>query len=119
MNIGEKILAQCDPIIGCVTPPDYIKRPSAAGDLTPLLDFLNNFLKLIFIAAGLWAFINLIMAGFGYMTAGGDPKQLTKAWDRIWQSLLGLLIIVSSFLIAAIMGILLFKDPLAILRPKL
>lgn len=81
--------------------------------------FLNSFLKLVFIAAGLWGFINLILAGYQFMTAGGDAKKVGEAWARIWQSLVGLLIIVSSFLIAAIMGILLFKDPSAILQPKL
>lgn len=81
--------------------------------------FLNSLLKLVFIAAGLWGFLNLILAGYQFMTAGGDPKKVGEAWARIWQSLLGLLIIVSSFLIAAIMGILLFKDPAAILQPKL
>ncbi len=48
-----------------------------------------------------------------------DPKAVEKAWTRIWQTLLGLFIIVSSFLIAAVIGVVLFKDPSAILNPKL
>jgi hypothetical protein len=108
-----------DPI-GKVSPPPFIQSGiDASGKFTGILVFLNSLLKLLFIAAGLWGFLNLIFAGYQFMTAGGDPKAVGKAWERIWQSLLGLLIIVASFLIAAIMGILLFKDPTAILQPKL
>jgi hypothetical protein len=53
------------------------------------------------------------------MTAGGDPKNFSKAWDRIWQTLMGLMVIVASFLLAAIIGILFFKNPTAILQPTL
>lgn len=109
-----------DDVLGKISPPAYIKSGiDASGNFTGITEFMNNLLKLVFVIAGIWAFVNLIIAGFGFMTAGGDSKAITKAWDRIWQSFLGLLIIVLSFLIAAIMGILLFKDPTAILNPKI
>lgn len=90
-----------------------------SGKFTGVTSLLNSFLKLIFIAAGLWGFLNIIFAGFSFINAGGDPKNITKAWDKIWQSILGLLIIVVSFLLAAIIGIILFGNPLAILQPSL
>lgn len=113
-----------DPInpIGKITPPPFINLPGidpASGQLTGPVVLLNSLLKLVFIVAGLWAFLNLILAGFGFISAGGDPKNVTKAWEKIWQTLIGLLIIVASFLLAAIFGMLLFKDPTAILQPKL
>lgn len=86
---------------------------------TGLVPFLNNILRLIFVIAGLYAFLNLIIAGFGFMTAGGDPKAIEKSWSRIWQSLIGLIIIVGSFLLAAILGYLLFGDATAILKPQI
>lgn len=115
------LAAVCDPVIGCITPPDFIKPgvDPVSGLPNGLIAFMNALLKLIFAGAGIWAFFNLIFAGFGFMNAGGDPKNISKSWDKIWQSFLGLLIIVSSFLIAAIMGLLLFKDPTAILQPKI
>ena len=116
------LLAQIptDPI-GKITPPPFINLSgiTTGGDLPGPVSLLNSLLKLIFIVAGLWAFLNLILAGFGFVSAGGDPKNVTKAWDKIWQTLVGLLIIVASFLLAAIFGMLLFKDPTAILQPKL
>lgn len=123
MSTIRTILADCtDPAdpIGCISPPSYITPGvDASGFPIGVMTLLNSLLKLVFVVAGLWAFLNLIIAGFGFMNAGGDAKMVTKAWDRIWQSLLGLLIIVVSFLIAAIVGMLLFKDPTAILQPKL
>lgn len=120
MLILSILLAACDLIIGCISPPPNI--PSGIGpqgQLTGITLFLNSILKLIFIAAGLYGFLNIIIAGFDFMSAGGDAKMVARAWSRIWQTVVGLLIIVSSFLLAAIIGIILFKDPTAILQPSI
>jgi len=82
-----------------------------------LTAFFSNILRLIFVVAGIYALINLIIAGFSYMTAGGDSKKLTQAWDRIWQTLLGLAIIAGSFVLAAIFGYILFGNPMFMLNP--
>lgn len=109
------------PGIGRVSPPPFIKEGinTTTGQLTGIMVLLNTLLKLVFIAAGLYAFFNIVIAGFDFINAAGDPKKVATAWERIWQSVLGLLIIVSSFLLAAIIGLILFNDPGAILNPKL
>ncbi len=84
-----------------------------------LLALMNNLLKLVVVIAGLFAFFNLIVAGYQFMTAMGDPKGITSAWNKIWQSLIGLLIVAGSFALAAIFGWLLLGDPLAILNPQI
>jgi hypothetical protein len=84
-----------------------------------LLALMNNLLKLVVVIAGLFAFFNLIVAGYQFMTAMGDPKGITAAWNKIWQSLIGLLIVAGSFALAAIFGWLLLGDPLAILNPQI
>ncbi len=84
-----------------------------------LVPFLNNLLRLVFVIAGLFALVNLITAGFQFMGAAGDPKQIEKAWSKIWQSLIGLILIVGSFLLAAIFGYLIFGSPTAILYPEI
>ena|SRR3989344_2138375 len=111
----------CLPGIGCVTKPSNIPDAinTTTGELVGIMVFLNTILKLVFIAAGLYAFFNIIFAGFDFINAAGDPKKVATAWERIYQSVLGLLIIVSSFLLAAILGWILFKDAGAILNPKL
>jgi len=93
------------------------------GDLTTpgkgLILFVNNLLKLIIVGAGIFAFFNIIIAGYTFLGAGGDSKKVEQAWAKIWQSLLGLFFVAGSFVLAAIFGWLLFKDPLAILRPQI
>ncbi len=95
------------------------KAIDASGKLVGVMTLLNSILKVIFVIGGLWAFFNFIIAGYGFLSAGGDAKNMAKAWDRIWQSFIGLLFIVASFLLAAIAGILLFHDATAILNPTL
>jgi hypothetical protein len=84
-----------------------------------LMVFLTNVLRLIFVVAGIYAFLNFIIAGFQYMSAAGDSKALSAAWDRIWQSFIGLIVIIASFALAALMGQLLFNNPQFILNPVL
>ena len=84
-----------------------------------LIVLLNNLLKFVIVVAGLYVLWNLIFAGYGFMSAGGEPKAVEKAWAKIWQSLIGLLVVAGSFVLAAIFGWLIFKDPSALLVPKL
>lgn len=84
-----------------------------------LLKFANNLLKFVIVVAGLFAFINLIIAGYDFLGAGSDAKKVEGAWKKIWQSLLGLAFVAGSFVLAAIFGWLIFKDPKAILSPQI
>ncbi|MFZ5365839.1 MAG: hypothetical protein ACOZBZ_00920 [Patescibacteria group bacterium] len=110
-----------DDIIGPVKPPPGISKWIGMGGqgVPGLIPFLNAIIKLLIVGAGLYAFLNLILAGYQFMSAGGEPKSVEKAWAKIWQSLVGLLIIAGSFVLAAIFGWLLFGDATAILKPKI
>lgn len=106
-------------IVGTVDnplPPEYRGITGSPGGL---ILFLTNILRLAFVVAGLFAFINLILAGFQFMGAGGDAKAVGQAWAKIWQSLLGLVLVAGSFALAALFGYLLFGDAGFILNPKI
>lgn len=108
------------PIFGNVNPPDYLtKYTNVVGPNFGLIVLFNNILRLVFLIGGIYVFVNMIMAGYQYMNAGGDPKQIEAAWSKIWQSIMGLTIMVVSFILAAIIGFLLFGDPAFIFKPKL
>ena len=99
-----------------------IKNPFTWGGTAPgggLIILLNNVLRLFFTAAGIFAFFRIITAGFGFMNAAGDAKKIEAAWAAIWQSLLGLAVIISSFAIAAVAGQAFFGNPMAILNPQI
>ncbi len=102
-------------IFGTVAPPIGGYSSTIEG----LTQLITNILSLAFLGAGVWAFLNFIIAGYSFLSASGDPKKITAAWERIWQSIVGLVVIVASFILAAIVGWLVFGDPLYILKPKI
>ena len=110
-----------DEIIGGVTPPPGIQNwiNTGGGAVPGLIPFANALLKLIVTLAGIYAFFNLIIAGYQFMSAGSDPKAVGNAWAKIWQSLIGLLIVAGAFVLAAIFGWLLFGNAGAILQPMI
>jgi hypothetical protein len=84
-----------------------IQNPTKYTSTTPgqgLFDFLGNILKFAAIAAGIFMIAQLIFAGFEYINANGDIKKTELAWAKIWQSLVGLIIISAAFIIAGIVG---------------
>ena len=109
---------------GSVTNPFNRLAPgttlTTAGDQGQgLFSIANNLVEFAIVMAGLFAFWNLISAGYMFMSAGGDSKAVAKAWDKIWQSIVGLLIVAASFILAAIFGWLIFRDPAALLTPRI
>lgn len=111
-------------IFGEIKLPDSIKQgygglSGEGGVGGGLVGFLNNIFKLIVLFAGLFAIVNFILAGYGIMGAAGDPEKMSKAQSKIWNSIIGLILIVASFAFAALLGWMLFKDTYAILNLKI
>ena len=106
-------------IFGNITLPETFKYGGLTGAGGGLVGFLNNIIRLLIVVGGLFAFLNLILAGYGFLSAGDDPKKMGAAWQKIWQSMMGLLFILGSFVLAAIFGYLLFGNAGAILNPKI
>ena len=82
-----------------------------------LIYLLNQVVSLLYIVGGLLFFGNLLVAGYQYPAAGGDQQKILSAGQRITYSIYGLIFLVSSFVIAAIIGELLFDDPEALIKP--
>lgn len=64
--------------------------------LNELVGWLYSFIVGI---AGLAAFVALVWGGVQWMTSGGSPSKIFEAKDRISSALLGLIIILMSYLI--------------------
>ena len=101
-------------IIGTITPPASI--PSSPVATT---GFLRGIIVFIIVLAGIFSFWQIILAGFSYITAGGDKAKVEVAQQKINHALIGLVIIAASFIISAIAGKILFNDPGFILNPKI
>lgn len=93
---------------------------SQYGDVnTGLPSFISNIITIIFVAAGLYAFFNLMIAGFTYISSSGDAKKLEGALSSINMSLIGLLIMVAAAAVTGIVSFVLFGDATAILNPTI
>ena len=103
---------------GKISPPPGIAN-YAGGGVQGIVLFANNILKLVIVGGGIMTFLNILLAGMAFISAGGDPKKIEQASTKIWQSVLGLIVIAGSFVIAALIGWILFGDATAILSPKI
>jgi|SRR3990172_5738984 len=114
-----KLLAQVGNVVNpfnTLTPGIDSYKGSTCG--SGLFVVANNLVKLIIVMAGIYAFFNFILAGYSFLSAGGDPKAITKAWEKIWQSVLGLTVVAGSFILAGIVGYLVFGNYTALLTPR-
>ncbi|MDQ5950948.1 MAG: hypothetical protein QG639_225 [Patescibacteria group bacterium] len=81
--------------------------------------FISNLLKVFAIIAGIWAMFNLIMGGYVFITSAGDAGATEKVRTSITMTVIGLAIIAGGYIIAALVGALMFGDPNFILQPQL
>lgn len=112
------MLSEAKDIFGTITAPSPLaKFGTVEGG--GIGNFLNLIFKLIVIGAGVWALLNMLFAGYAFMSAADDPKKLTHAWGQVWQTILGLAITAGAFVIAALMGQIIFGDSTFIINPKI
>lgn len=66
---------------------------------TTLPDYVRYLFTLIIIFGGIVAFIAMVWGGIKYLTSAGAPAKLSDARDQIFAGILGLIILLSSYLI--------------------
>jgi hypothetical protein len=125
MTLISSILAQGLPpderggsgtIFGSINPPAFLNGLNATTFFGKLLD---RTVKLLVIGAGVYALINLILAGYSFMSAGDDPKKVATAWSMIYQTIIGLAVAAGAFVLAAIFSKLLFGNYMFLLQPQI
>lgn len=105
-------------IFGKVSPPPGVSQ-YGEGSVEGLPSFINNIINVLIMGAGIFALFNLVLAGYAFLSAGDDPKKVTAAWSKIWQTLLGLAVAAGAFVLAALFGKIIFNDPQALLQIKI
>lgn len=88
---------------------------TATGGAPILQTIFRNLLGIAIGAGGLWLLVQLILGGYGYITAGGDKEGLSKATSRIKNALVGIVILLSVFTIMWVVEAL-FGIPLLVLN---
>jgi hypothetical protein len=117
----NNLLAQIGPITNPFNTlsPGITSLTNASTQGQGLITILNNILRTAVVMAGIYVLFNFIIAGYQFISAGGEPKNVAKAWEKIWQSMLGLLIIAGSLVLAAIVGFLIFGDVTILIEPRI
>jgi hypothetical protein len=113
-----KLLAADNPF-GTVTLPGTLSTKYGDKPGTAIGTLIQYVIWILIVGAGIYALLNLVLAGYAFMSAGDDPKKVAGAWSKIWQSILGLAVTAGAFVLAAIFGQLIFGQWDFILNPKI
>lgn len=82
-------------VAGVLGSPDSLGIPTNNAST----DALSSILNTVYFFAGAIAILMLVLAGINYANSGGDTNKLTKAKNTILGTVIGIIIILSAFLI--------------------
>ncbi len=120
MSLFTTTLAQASDIFGEIeAPPGVTDYDAAAGGNIGLVIFASRLIRLVTIAGGIFVLVNLLYAGWIYLSSMGNSDAHGKAVNTVVFSLLGLAIIVASYAIAGLVGLIFFGDATYILNPTI
>ncbi len=78
---------------------------SAGDGITGITKLVSSVIGIMTVAAGIWFLFQFIIGGFNWINAGGDKAKLQSARDRLTNSLIGLIIVVASWAILALVSV--------------
>lgn len=85
----------------------FLTKNPPFGDViayTDLGKILEVFIVVIIIIAGIWAFFQLALGGFQYITSSGEKLATQNARERITYAILGLALVAGAFAFTQILG---------------
>lgn len=110
---------------------DLITGIGPLGNFTPVDaarifgSIISSIIGFLTVVAGLWFIFNIIIAGYGWLSAGGDKQKLADAQAKLTSSVIGLLVVVVAIFfvrfVTALLEIELVLDPVKVierLQPK-
>jgi len=120
--VPSLVFAQENPI-GTIDKPEVIKAFDAKGnvgeDQIGILNFMSTMITYITVLAGIWTFVNLMIAVYTYITSSGNSQTHIKVRDRLTMSILGMILIVTVYAVAGILGTVFFGNSLYLLNPTI
>lgn len=117
MNTAHQLLAlttQTLPPIG--TGPGFGKIINdttlrcGSGPLIAVARIVSTLIGVLTLTAGLFFLFQFLLGGAAWISASGDKNKLTAAQQRLTQALLGLVVVVGSYGVVAVVGSILGID---------
>lgn len=85
---------------------------------TDLGKLVSNFVFVAMFGAALFFLVQIIIGGMSWINAGGDPKNLDSARNRITNAVIGLVIVAAAFavtlIVTSILGLNIFSGTVTI-----
>lgn len=100
-------------------PPGVAKFDTGEDGGIGVLNFFSALLQVATVIAGLYVLLNFILAGYEYITSQGDTGAHAKVRQNITNSVIGLVIIAISYMLVALLGLILFGSADYFLNPDL
>lgn len=105
--------------VGGITPPNSIYVFNEYGAEIGLVAFLSKLLNFFALICGIWTLFNFLVSGWLLVTAQSDTKAQSQVKEKLTMTVMGLVIIASSYIAAALIGLIFFGDVTFILSPQL
>jgi hypothetical protein len=71
---------------------------------TGIVNGISSLIGFLTIVAAIWFLFQILFAGYQWITAGGDPKHLQEARDRIVHAFIGIVIVIAAWSLLAVVG---------------
>ena len=69
-----------------------------------LADIISMAIGVMTLGAGIWFLFQIIIAGYNYLSAGGDRERFVAAGRKITNSMIGLAIVIAAYALIALLG---------------
>jgi len=113
---------EIDGIVGSINVPkgvDLINKQTGIEGGIGIILFISNMIKLFTMIGGVWIIINISLAAFTYITGGGKADSSTKVNSYVSMSVIGLLLMISAYAVAGIIGLVFYDNAGFILKPTI
>ena len=109
-------------LVGSINVPqgvDLINADTGVEGGIGIIIFVSNMIKLFTMIGGVWILFNLFMAGFAYITGGGKSESSTKVKNYFTYSVIGLILMISAYAVAALIGLAFYGNSSYIISPTI
>jgi len=69
-----------------------------------LANILSMAIGVMTLGAGIWFLFQVIIAGYNYLSAGGDRERFVAAGRKLTNSMIGLAIVIAAYALMALIG---------------